>query len=218
MELGEGGAGGVEGVVVGIADPRHQVPVVAGRARQRQRRPRRDHPQPPLGVERVGQPQQVALVGAAPVVEDEQALGLARRPGARSAAAPPSGGRGGRGLVQVVAHELVEVAVEHPLHVADLVLGAVVLDHRVGVQDVAADLRAPGDVFDLAPRPAPSPRPVCAPPARSASSAGTASPPPCSGSASARSGTGRRRPVGMWVIRTAESVLLTCWPPAPEAR
>jgi hypothetical protein len=22
----------------------------------------------------------------------------------------------------------------------------------------------------------------------------------------------------MWVIRTAESVLLTCWPPAPEAR
>ena len=25
-------------------------------------------------------------------------------------------------------------------------------------------------------------------------------------------------PVGMWVMRTAESVLLTCWPPAPEAR
>ena len=25
-------------------------------------------------------------------------------------------------------------------------------------------------------------------------------------------------PVGMWVIRTAESVVLTCWPPAPEAR
>ncbi len=25
-------------------------------------------------------------------------------------------------------------------------------------------------------------------------------------------------PVGVWVTRTAESVLLTCWPPAPEAR
>ena len=25
-------------------------------------------------------------------------------------------------------------------------------------------------------------------------------------------------PVGMWVSRTAEEVLLTCWPPAPEAR
>ncbi|MNR45798.1 hypothetical protein D3C85_1646890 [compost metagenome] len=25
-------------------------------------------------------------------------------------------------------------------------------------------------------------------------------------------------PEGMWVMRTAESVLFTCWPPAPEAR
>ena len=25
-------------------------------------------------------------------------------------------------------------------------------------------------------------------------------------------------PVGMWVRRTAESVLLMCWPPAPDAR
>ena len=25
-------------------------------------------------------------------------------------------------------------------------------------------------------------------------------------------------PVGRWVIRTAESVLFTCWPPAPLAR
>ena len=24
--------------------------------------------------------------------------------------------------------------------------------------------------------------------------------------------------VGTWVMRTAESVLLTCWPPAPEER
>ena len=25
-------------------------------------------------------------------------------------------------------------------------------------------------------------------------------------------------PVGRWVMRTAESVVLTCWPPEPEAR
>ena len=25
-------------------------------------------------------------------------------------------------------------------------------------------------------------------------------------------------PVGLWMRRTAEEVLLTCWPPAPEAR
>ena len=25
-------------------------------------------------------------------------------------------------------------------------------------------------------------------------------------------------PVGRWVMRIAESVLLTCWPPAPDAR
>ena len=25
-------------------------------------------------------------------------------------------------------------------------------------------------------------------------------------------------PVGSWVIRTAESVTLTCWPPAPDDR
>ncbi len=25
-------------------------------------------------------------------------------------------------------------------------------------------------------------------------------------------------PVGRWVMRTAESVTLTCWPPAPDER
>ena len=39
-------------------------------------------------------------------------------------------------------HERVEVAVEHGLRVAGLVVGAQVLDHLVGVQHVAADLRA----------------------------------------------------------------------------
>src|SRR3712207_1296990 len=48
------------------------------------------------------------------------------------------------------AHEPVEIAVEHALGAADLEVGAVVLDHRVRVQDVGADLRAEVDVLRLA--------------------------------------------------------------------
>ena len=51
---------------------------------------------------------------------------------------------------QVGVHEAVEVAVEHAVGVADLEVGAVVLDHRVRVQDVGADLRAEVDVLRLA--------------------------------------------------------------------
>ena len=40
-------------------------------------------------------------------------------------------------------HELVEVAVEHRLGVRRLHVGAQVLDHLVGLQDVGADLVAP---------------------------------------------------------------------------
>ena len=54
-------------------------------------------------------------------------------------------------LEQVGAHEVVEVAVEHALGVAHLDAGAEVLDHRVRVQDVGADLRAEVDVLRLAP-------------------------------------------------------------------
>ena len=55
VEGGELRVGGVEGVGVGIADARHDVPVVAGPARQRQRRARRDDVQPPLRVEHVAE-------------------------------------------------------------------------------------------------------------------------------------------------------------------
>ena len=68
-----------EGLAVGIADALHQVPVVAGRAVEQQRRARGDHPQPLPRIEQIGEPEQVALVGAASVVEDEQALRLSRR-------------------------------------------------------------------------------------------------------------------------------------------
>ena len=42
------------------------------------------------------------------------------------------------------------VAVHDGLHVAGFVLGAVVLDHGVGLEHVGADLVAPGDVLLLA--------------------------------------------------------------------
>ena len=51
---------------------------------------------------------------------------------------------------QVRLDELVDVAVEHAVDVALLVLRAVVLDHLVRVQHVAADLAAEGDVLLLA--------------------------------------------------------------------
>src|SRR6185437_7636924 len=51
-----------------------------------------------------------------------------------SAAAPPNSG----------LDEAVDVTVENCLWIADLVLGAQVLDHLVRVQDVAAHLVAPG--------------------------------------------------------------------------
>ena len=76
VQGGELGVGGVEGVGVGIADAWHDVPVVARPARQRQWRPRRHHVQPLLRVEHVAERQQVVLVGAAAVVQDEQPGGL----------------------------------------------------------------------------------------------------------------------------------------------
>ena len=69
--------GRVERLGVGIADTRHEVPVKAGRALQAQRSARRDDVQAPVGVERVGERKQVGLVGAAAVMEHEQAGGLA---------------------------------------------------------------------------------------------------------------------------------------------
>src|SRR5205085_7898210 len=51
---------------------------------------------------------------------------------------------------QLGSHEAVEVAVENALDVAHLEVRAVVLDHRVGVEDVGPDLGAPGHVLRLA--------------------------------------------------------------------
>src|SRR3954447_19089261 len=76
-----------------------------------------------------------------------------RRGTAPSAArdAPNSPARARLRLAQQLGpDELVEVAVEHGVDVADLVAGAQVLDDLVRVQDVVADLRAEVDVLRLA--------------------------------------------------------------------
>src|SRR5690606_32733664 len=49
-------------------------------------------------------------------------------------------------LQEVRFDEAIEVAVEHRLHVPDLVLGAEILHELIGLHDVAADLVAPGDL------------------------------------------------------------------------
>ena len=64
-----------ERVAVREADPPHDVPVRPAR-RQRQRPPRGGAEQAPLGVEHVEQREEVVLVGAAAVEEDERALGI----------------------------------------------------------------------------------------------------------------------------------------------
>src|SRR5687768_2292172 len=46
--------------------------------------------------------------------------------------------------------ELVQVAVQNAIHIANLVFGPVILDHAVGRQDVGADLAPEGDVLLLA--------------------------------------------------------------------
>jgi hypothetical protein len=76
VQLGQGGASGLEALAIGVADAGHQVPVVAGRSRQGQGPARRDDAQSPLRIEGIGEPEQIALVGAAAVVEHEQAPGV----------------------------------------------------------------------------------------------------------------------------------------------
>src|SRR3954454_14005495 len=77
VEGGERGVGGMEGVGVGVADARHDVPVMPGPAGQRQGRARGHDVQAPPGVEHVAERQQVVLVRPAAVVQDEQPAGLA---------------------------------------------------------------------------------------------------------------------------------------------
>ena len=72
VEGGQLGVRGVERARIRIADSRHEVPMGAGRSRQRQRCARRRYVERPSRVERVGEREQVMLVGTAAVVQDEQ--------------------------------------------------------------------------------------------------------------------------------------------------
>jgi hypothetical protein len=98
-----------------------------------------------------------------------------------------------------------------------LELGAVVVDLLVGLEDVRADLAAPLDLLLLALH------------ALALGVSLLALDVPQLGLEHARavamflccersSWQATTMPVGMWVRRTAESVLLTCWPPAPPER
>ena len=79
VELGEPGECGMERVGIGVADAGNDVPVVARQAGERQRRARGDDVQATLRVERVREAEQVVLVCASAVVEDEEASRFARR-------------------------------------------------------------------------------------------------------------------------------------------
>ena len=109
----------------------------------------------------------------------------------------------------------VEFAVEHALDVARLDVRAVVLDHRVRVQDVAADLPAPATSWPRLPL-SRAPPGASAPSARPASPAASSSPCRSSTTESARSehvDDAARR----WAMRTPSRSCSPCWPPAPEA-
>ena len=120
-------------------------------------------------------------------------------------------------LQQIRADETIDIAVEDSLRVADLVLGAVILDELVRVEDVAAD-RVSAETHRHA--------------AALAGQLGLALLLGLLGESERRIlsavslfaawlrsfWTATTMPLGMCVIRTAESVLFTCCPPAPEER
>ena len=120
---------------------------------------------------------------------------------------------------QIRLDKAVEVAVQDPLDVPDLVLGAVILHQLVRVDDVAADLHSPRSPCSRAAALLGHLRiPLLLERARPGASGGSASPSPCSSDWERSFWTLTTRPEGRCVSRTAESVLFTCWPPAPLAR
>ena len=115
---------------------------------------------------------------------------------------------------QVRPDESVEIPVKHAVDITHLVIGAVILDHRVRVQDVGADLGAEVDVLRLSL----FPRDLLAAlallefhqlRAQHRHRLGLV------GGLRALVLALDDDPLGRCVIRTAESVLLTCCPPAP---
>ena len=54
------------------------------------------------------------------------------------------------GHLEVLVYKAFQVSVHHGLDVARLVARAVILDHGVGAEDIAADLTAPLYLFEFA--------------------------------------------------------------------
>lgn len=79
VQLGESGAGGMKGVVVGITNPRYQIPVIAGRTGEHKWPTRSDHMQPLPWIECVGEAEQVSLVRSAAMVEYQEAIWISVR-------------------------------------------------------------------------------------------------------------------------------------------
>ena len=48
---------------------------------------------------------------------------------------------------QIGLDKFVDIAIKHAVDIADFKLGAVVLDHLIGLQNIGANLAAPGDLF-----------------------------------------------------------------------
>ena len=112
---------------------------------------------------------------------------------------PATGGRHRRSccrtrlhsLLQARRDEVVEIAVEHGLRVADFVVGPQVLDPRL-VEHVASGSGGPSRCRSWRPRASAARPGACAARARRASTSASPSPPRGCGAASGRSGTARR--------------------------
>ena len=172
----------------------------AGRGRPARRRRRRPAATPAAASCRDGRPDR-------------------RRAGTAHGAEESSAERGHAGRLVGVdgrLHQRVQVAVQHGVEVVGLVAGAVVGDAVLG-EVVGADPLRAVDGADL--RPARRGRRLRRPPPGRSGAAGRAaraSPTPCSGAGTSRSGRTTTVPVGRCVMRTAESVVLTLCPPGPE--
>ena len=126
-------------------------------------------------------------------------------------------GAGFEARFQAGLDEFVQVAVQHFLRVAAFDAGAQILDARSGrARSCGSGCPSRCRTWSLPAHP--SRRCASALPARTAS-------PPASSSRVSRLACWLRPVwqattvlVGMWVMRTADSVLLTCWPPAPDER
>jgi hypothetical protein len=124
-------------------------------------------------------------------------------------------GAGFQARFQAGLDEFVQIAVEHLLRVAAFDAGAQILDARSGPARSCGS-GCPSRCRTWSPPPRPSRRCASGFPARTAWPRSIFIARSRLACWNARSGRPPRCRSGTWVMRTADSVLLTCWPPAPE--